>query len=76
MSFLADLDVVQYLKNLFYENNNIQLGLLKTGAYIEFYNYYGDIYCLNVTIEGEMITGSTVEFKKTGTKAVIKESKL
>ncbi len=73
---LPDLDVVRYLKNLFYKKNSIALGLLKTGETLEFNNYQGFIDGNKVTIEGDPVPDGVVEFAKTDKKLVIENSKI
>ncbi len=73
---LPDLDVVRYLKNLFYRKNDIAIGLLKSGETLEFNNYQGFIDGNKVTIEGEPVPDGVVEFVKAEKKLVIENSKI
>lgn len=73
---LPDLDVVRHLKNLFYQKNNIRVGLLKSGESLEFNNYEGTIDGNKVTIEGEPVPNGVVELAKSGRKLVIEDSRI
>jgi hypothetical protein len=73
---LPDLDVVRHLKNLFYQKNNIKVGLLKSGESLEFNNYEGTIDGNKVTIEGEPVPNGVVELAKSGRKLVVEGSRI
>jgi hypothetical protein len=71
---LPDLNVVDYLKNLFYQKNNIAVRQLKTGEFLELNNYEGWINGNKVTIEGEPVPDGWVELEKSEKKYVVKNS--
>ncbi|MBK6730608.1 MAG: hypothetical protein IPG60_06435 [Bacteroidetes bacterium] len=73
---LPDLNVVGYLKNLFYKKNNIAVGLLKTGESLEIINYEGFFNGNNVTINGELVPDGIFEFENAKKKLLIKNSKI
>lgn len=73
---LPDLDVVKYLKDLFYQKNNIKTSLLRNGERLEFHNCSGVINENIVTIEGEPVPNGTVVLAKSGRKLLIKDSKI
>lgn len=73
---LPNLDVVKHLKYLFYQKNNISVGLLKSGESLELINYYGTIHGNKVTIEGEPVPNGIVELAKSGRKLVIEDSRI
>ena len=73
---LPDLDIVRYLKNLFYRNNSIALGLMKSGENLEFYNYQGIIDGNKVAIDGKPVPNGVYEFAKSGDKIVIDNSNI
>ena len=73
---LPDLDVVRYLKNLFYRKNNIAIGLMKSGESLEFNNYQGSIGANRVTIDGESVPNGVYEFAQSGKKIVIDNSNI
>ena len=71
---LPDLDVVRYLKNLYYQKNNIRVGLMKNGEPLEFNNFQGFFYGSRVTIDGEPVPNGVVELAKSEKKLVIENS--
>ncbi len=73
---LPDLDVVWYLKNLFYQKNNIRVSLLKSGETLEFNNFEEFINGNKVTIDGDPVPDRIVELAKSERKLVIKNSKI
>jgi len=52
---IPDLDVTIYLKNLYYEKNNIIAYSLNDNSYLEIHNYIGYINNNKVTIDGEPV---------------------
>lgn len=73
---LPDLNVADYLKNLYYDKNNIVVIKIETGEYLELYQYHGWINGNKVTIEGEPIPDGFVQLAKSKRKCVIKDSKI
>lgn len=57
-NIIPDLDVVTYIKNLYYQKYDINTVKLKDGNVLEIYNYNGNVYSLyskNVRIKGESV---------------------
>lgn len=73
---LPGLDVVRYLKNLFYRKNNIAISELKSGQMLEFYNYEGFIDGNKVAIDGEPVPRGVFELVNSGRKIVIDNSRI
>lgn len=73
---LPDLNVVDYLKVLYYQKNNITVRKLRTGEFLELDNYKGWIDGNKVTIEGEPLSDGFVELAASERKYVIKDSKI
>lgn len=70
---LPNLNVLGYLQKLFYSKNNISIVLLKTGQYLELYNYQGYFSGNKVTIEGDSVSDGYLELQS-GKKIQIKDS--
>lgn len=73
---LPDLNVIDYLKNLFYLKNNITTLKLKTGEFLELGNYEGWIFRNKVTIDGELVPDGFVELSESFRKLQIKNSQI
>ncbi len=73
---LPDLDVVKYLKSLYYRENRIGVALLKTGETLEVNNFFGSIENNIVTIEGEPVKNGVLELANFEKKFVIEGSRI
>lgn len=73
---LPELNVIDYLKRLYYDKNNIIVEQLNTGEYLELENYEGWINGNKVTIEGEPVADGLVQLAKSEKIYVIKDSRI
>ena len=60
-NLLPDLDVVKYLKGVFYQKHGVAISKLKNGQALELHYYAGFIENNKVTIESEPVQDCTVE---------------
>lgn len=60
-NLLPDLDVVKYMKRLFYQKHGVAIAKLKNGQSLELHHYDGAIYNNTVTIESEAVEDCSVE---------------
>ena len=72
---IPDLDIVNYLKRLYYTKNNIVEMPLKEGGCIEINDFMGYWPGTKVTIEGEPVSDGTIELANQK-KYLIKDSKI
>lgn len=76
---LPDLNVIEYLKQLYYRKNRIVLKTLKGGITLEIYNYDVELfnwYNRRVTIEDEPISDGKYELEETETIFDVRSSKI
>lgn len=73
---LPDLNVLDYLKELYYQKNNIEFIKLKTGEYLELNQYEGSINGNQVTIDGEPVSDGFVQSAQPNKRYLIKNSKI
>ncbi len=73
---LPDLNVADYLKNLFYQKNRIIVIKLKTGDFLELNNYDGYIDGNKVTIQGELVSDGYLELAESEKKYLVKDSQI
>jgi hypothetical protein len=75
-NLLPDLDVVKYLKKLFYQKNSVATAKLNDGKILELHYYDGYINNNIVTIETEPIEDCSVETLDLKTRYVITSGKI
>ena len=73
---LPDLNAVGHLKKLFYRKSNIAVRQLKSGEFLELYNFDGVVTGHNVTIEGSPVSDGYFELASSKTKYLIEGSKI
>lgn len=73
---IPDLNVSDYLKQLYFIKNNIVVKLLKNGDYLELNDYQGYLENNKVTIEGESVPDGKFELEESEKKYLIKDSRI
>jgi len=79
VDLIPDLDIVNYLKELYYSKNNIKTKKLKSGGVLELKEYLDETSVINkyiteVKIEGEPVNDGKFEIEEFGRKYLIKDS--
>lgn len=75
-NLLPDLDVVKYLKKLFYQKHGVTIAKLKNGQALELHHYDGYIVNNKVTIESEEVNDCTVETADLKNRFVIQNGRI
>jgi hypothetical protein len=73
---LPSLDVLKYLKDVFYKSHYISTVQIKTGETLELHKYNGFFEGTIVTINSEAVLDGIVELVNSDKKLVIKDSKI
>jgi len=73
---IPDFNVIDYLKKIYYEKNNISTIELENGVFLEILNYQGSIIKSTVNINGESVKDGVLKNTKYSKKYVIKDSKI
>lgn len=71
---IPDLNVTEYLKQLYYQKNRIVAKQLKNGGSLEIYNYNDGIFNNTVTIENESVPDGKYELHESDRKYLIQDS--
>ena len=75
-NLLPDMDVVKYLKKLFYQNHRVAISKLSSGQTLELHHYDGYIGNNKVSIESEPLTDCTVETADLKKRYVIQNGRI